>query len=164
MSDIGDVRDITSYSADQVDNAPGPKGIGGWLIFPMLATIVAPWMVAYSLLIDVTALNLPHTASPSLVAWTICEALCNFALLAAWIVAVVLSFKHKKAYPKLFIALCAVAFLGRLAGVSIGAQVFNIQYTADHIQSAVQGPLLSLVIWVPYMLLSKRVRNTFVRP
>jgi hypothetical protein len=90
--------------------------------------------------------------------------LYNFALLAAWIVAVVLLFKHKSAYPKLFIVLSVVAFLGRLAAVSIGAQVFNIQYTADHIQSAVQGPLLSLVIWVPYMLLSKRVRNTFVQP
>jgi hypothetical protein len=130
----------------------------------MLATIVAPWMVAHSFLIDVTALNLPHTASPSLVAWTVCEAFYNLALLAAWIVAVVLLFKHNKAYPKLFVGLCVVALLGRLATVSIGAQVFNIQYTADHIQSAVQGPLLSLVIWVPYMLLSKRVRNTFVQP
>lgn len=130
----------------------------------MLGTVVAPWMVGHHFLLDVTALNLPGIASPGIVVWTVCEALFNLALLVAWIVAVVFLFKHKKAYPKLFLALCAVCLLGPLVDISIGAQVFNAQYTADHIRSVVQGPLLSLIIWVPYMLTSKRVRNTFVQP
>jgi uncharacterized protein DUF2569 len=164
MSEVGNIRDINGYLPDTADNASGPKGIGGWLIFPMLGTVVAPWMVGHHFLLDVTALNLPGTASPGIVVWTVCEGLFNLALLAAWIVAVVLLFQHKKAYPKLFVALCAVCLVGPLVDISIGAQAFNAQYTADHIRSAVQGPLLWLIIGVPYMLTSKRVRNTFVQP
>ena len=77
---------MTDISKDDVPKGPdapttetaGPKGIGGWLILPMLGTIFAPVLTLFGAYTSATALN--GSLSAGLSAVIVIEVLFNLGL------------------------------------------------------------------------------------
>jgi hypothetical protein len=86
---------------------------------------------------------------------------CGFVLL--WIFLGYLFFKKKKLFPKCYIGILLFSLLyGLIDALAIKAvlpsePIFGPDTTKDLVLS-----LIGMLIWVPYMLKSKRVKTTFV--
>jgi RsiW-degrading membrane proteinase PrsW (M82 family) len=148
--------------ADALSEQHEPRGIGGWLLVPVLWTIVGPALSAYGVLRSAEAL-IEHAHNQSAV-WThvvIGEAITAIAMTAGSIVALVMLFKHKRSYPSIFITLVVAAFFIGLIDAMIVSNILN-----QELDSASKRDLgrsfLFMVIWGAYMHESKRVKNTFV--
>jgi uncharacterized protein DUF2569 len=147
----------------EVSQAPAvaePKGIGGWLILPVIITLLSPFMTAYAAFQDVAVL-LNASLSTALAVFIVVEFLYNFGLMSAWIFAAVLLFRHKRFYPRLFVALLVITLVGTVLDLAVAATAFDVTIDSSDIRSAGRSAIL-LSIWGPYMHKSVRVKNTFV--
>ena len=152
----------------------GPSGLGGWLIFPAIGLVIMPFSVGAILLqIHVPIftdgaweiLTTPGSDQyhPLWAGLIIFEVLGNLGFIIADIALAILFFSKSRLFPKTYIAfllinLCFIlldAWLGSF--VITDAPMFDPDTTKELVRS-----LAGVVIWVPYMLVSKRVRNTFV--
>ena len=89
------------------------------------------------------------------------ETIANLAFCLAWIYAFFLLCKHRAQYPTLFIIL-SVALLGFvILDLTVANVAFKVAVDPGDVRDLVRG-IVSSAIWVPYMSLSRRVRNTFV--
>jgi len=143
----------------EVSQAPAvaePKGIGGWLILPVIITLVWPLMTAYDAVVLLNA-----AVSTALAVFIVVEFLYNFGLVIAWIFAAVLLFRHKRLYPRLFVALLVIMLIGTVLDFVVTAALFDMKLDSSDVRSAVRSVIL-LTIWGPYMHKSVRVKNTFV--
>jgi hypothetical protein len=147
----------TTLSEEQ--KADGPKGIGGWLILPTIGTVVSPFAMAYWSFETGRALS--TSLAPTLLTFIAIETVFNISLVVAWIVAIVMLFKHKRIYPKLFVALLAIGLVGTAVDLVVVAAAFDVRVDANDIKGLVRS-VVGLAIWGPYMFISKRVLNTFV--
>lgn len=136
-----------------------PKGIGGWLILPMLGTLTSPLFVLHGIVEIVPALERDITTGLRIL--LISEIIFNSCLVVGWVVAAVWLFKHKRSFPSLFITMLVVSMAGMLVDALIAVSIFEAQLAPDDYRSVARG-LVSLLIWAPYMAKSKRVRNTFI--
>lgn len=143
----------------EVPQAPAvaePKGIGGWLILPVIITLVWPLMTAYDAVVLLNA-----AVSTALTAFIVVEFLYNFGLVIAWIFAAVLLFRHKRLYPRLFVALLVITLIGTVLDLIVAAMAYDVTIDSNDIRSAGRSAIL-LAILGPYMHKSVRVKNTFV--
>ena len=139
----------------------GPKGLGGWLILPMLGTLVSPFVLLFDLSDSLKIIEgnppLQNLEADLLLKFGI---MAQIVMLLGWIVAIVLMFQHKRAFPKLYIGLVTtalfvavvVAYFGEELGMSLNKRMV-----------ALIRPLANLAIWGTYLLVSRRVRNTFTQ-
>ena len=142
---------------------PEPNGIAGWLVLPMLGTILSPVMSAFGLYQNIDALI--KYSSQQTAAWSYvvtAETIFTIAIIVGWIVALFMLFQHKRIYPKLFVFMLAATFVLNLGDIVAVSVILNEDPDTQSIRDIVRS-LLSLAIWGPYMYLSKRVKNTFVR-
>lgn len=151
------------------------EGLGGWLILVGLGLILAPlrmlfeYVPLYVELFDngtFALLSTPGTAdynayfAPLIYA----EIVLNSALVCAWLSAGVLFFSRRRLFPRLYIGILLFTPLFIVADafafllVAPDEPVFDPQTSKELLRS-----VLPTLIWVPYMLVSKRVRATFVR-
>ena len=140
-----------------------PKGIGGWLILPVIITLVSPLMTAYAAFAafqDIVLL-LNASVSTGLAAFIVVKCLYNFGLVIAWIFAAVLLFTHKRLYPRFFVALLVIMLIGRVLDLAVTPMAFDIKLDSSDVRSTVRS-VVGLAIWGPYMHKSVRVKNTFV--
>ncbi len=138
------------------------KGIAGWLVLPILGTLLSPVYTAYGILqIAPVLANASQMQNQSLNSFIAVELVFNIAMFVGWIVAIIFAFRHKRGYPKLFLCLSAITLFGACVDNYIAAAVFNIPFEPSDVKS-IARPLLTLAVWGPYMYLSKRVRNTFI--
>ena len=147
----------------EVSQAPTvmePKGIGGWLILPVIGTILSALMAVYAAFQDAVVL-LNSSVSTALAAFIVVEFLYNFGLVIAWIFAAALLFRHKRLYPRLFVALLVITLIGTVLDLAVAVTVFDIKLDSSDIRSALRSAV-QLAIWGPYMHKSVRVKNTFV--
>ena len=147
-----------------VTNATGilhtePKGIGGWLIFPMLGTLISPLFALHGVVEIAPAFE--RDLTPALQIFLISEIIFNVCLMVGWIVAAIWLFKHKRSFPSLFITMLLFSMAGMLVNASIAVWVFEAKLGPEDYKTLSRG-LVSLLIWAPYMAKSKRVRNTFI--
>jgi Protein of unknown function (DUF2569) len=148
----------------EVSQAPAmvePKGIGGWLILPVIGTVLSPLITAHAAYEDAAVLLNNSALSTGLAAFIIAEFVYNFGLMAAWIFAAVLLFRHKRLYPRLFVALLVITLIGTVLDLVVAAAVFDTKLDSSDIRSVVRS-VVGLAIWGPYMHKSVRVKNTFV--
>jgi Protein of unknown function (DUF2569) len=145
--------------------AAEPTGIGGLLVLPVLKTVLSPFAVAYILFLDFQ--SVPQSSSNELSNFVLIyftALLFDATLLVGWIVAAVLALRHKRQYPIVFVGLIALGFGGGCLMVYI-ISIYEVAFDnkmEDVIIRQLILQLVSLVIWGPYMFLSRRVRNTFV--
>jgi hypothetical protein len=152
-------------------SALGPRGIGGWLVLPMLSLIITPFRVTFTTVRDFSgmlkpgvwdALTRPGGASyhPMWAPVILSELLMNIALVVGTVWLAVLFFKKSRRVPTLMIVW--------IAG-NIGIQVVDRLLTRfipalaeqAHLPELIRG-LIAAAIWIPYFMKSVRVRNTFV--
>jgi hypothetical protein len=153
-----------------------PQGIGGWLILPMIGLFVFPVRVAISLATDYApifrdgiwgSLTTPGSAvyhslwAPVIVG----EIFCNVAFLLFDLALLYLLFSKSRRFPMAFI----VFALGNLAFIAGDAAIaWQIPAVAarglEGFAGEIARALVMAAVWVPYMLVSKRVRNTFRAP
>jgi hypothetical protein len=147
----------------EVPQAPAvaePAGIAGWLVLPFIFNLLLPLTNAYAAFQDVVVL-LNASLPTALAVFIVVEFLYNFGLMAAWIFAAVLLFRHKRLYPRLFVALLVITLVGTVLDLAVAATAFDVAIDSSDIRSAGRSAIL-LAILAPYMHKSVRVKNTFV--
>lgn len=150
------------------------KGLGGWLILVGLGVVFAPIRVlvttipifkpifedgTWEALTTVGAEAYNPMWAPVLIG----EIAYNSMIVVASLYLIYLFFSKHYLFPKLYIGLVAVSLVfipldaWFVTKVLPGEPMFDPETTQEFIRTLIAG-----VIWVPYMLLSKRVKATFV--
>jgi hypothetical protein len=161
-------------SADD-NRGPGPVGIGGWLILPILGFIGTILLTCFNLLQGLAELQglrnifLAESSSPlaSLRLPMIASLVLGFLVIASAAYCLVLVFSKKAAVVKFatihYLLLMAAGF----ADVWMEYQIHEVAPTTavdpTTMTNALRG-VVAVCIWIPYFHVSKRVWNTFIRP
>ena len=75
-----------------------------------------------------------------------------------------LFFSKMKSFPKIFIAVTIFNFTFVVADAFVGKAIFPDEPVFDpDTTKEVARALGMIIVWVPYMLLSERVKRTFVK-
>ena len=151
------------------------SGLGGWLILVGIGVVLTPFRLLGELgqiygpffrdgLHEVLTTPGTDAYHPlwSTIIWG--EVIGNAIILLATIYLIFMFFGKKALFPKLYIwiAVGSVVFFvldALLVKIVLPEVPF---FDPDTIKGLVRG-VMTLVIWIPYMLLSKRVKVTFVR-
>jgi len=155
----------------------GPQGIGGWLILPAIGLCVFPISCVISILDDYVPIFQSGTwaavttpGAPGYHAlWApllIGEIAFNLVFLALDLWLLVLLFSKSWRFPKVFVAFAALIVLFIVLDAVVAGSIASSTGTtgANRMAGAIVRALVVAAIWVPYMLVSKRVKNTFVKP
>ncbi len=153
----------------------GPKvirGLRGWLLLVGLHVCINPLVLSFSffavagfLLSDGKSLAAP--TSDQYVPWlgplAFLEVVVTLVFLVGWAIAAVLYFMKKPRFPRTYIVLT----LALLAWVVVETVLWSMAFGASEVLDAakireIAAAVLFATIWVPYMLTSERVSNTFV--
>jgi hypothetical protein len=156
--------------------ADGPQGIGGWLILPVIGLFVFPVRAAMSFVTDYWPIfqdgiwgNLTTPGSevynPLWAPLIVGEIFCNVAFLLFDLALLYLLFARSHRFPKAFIVF-ALANLAFVAGdAAIAWQIPAVAARGlEGVGAEIARTLVVAAVWVPYMLVSRRVRNTFRAP
>jgi len=149
------------------------KGIGGWLILIAIGVIISPIRVSISLYQyykDITPEVFSVLTTPGSelyhILWKpflIGEFATNLFILVLSLFLVYLFFFKRQQFPKVYIALAIIVPLVLIADGLVGKIVMPNEPIFDPLTAKdLSRSIGALIIWVPYMLMSKRVKNTFV--
>lgn len=155
--------------------ANGPVGLGGWLILVIIGLIVSPLRIAHLLITehlplftDGTWSILTEADSPQYhPLWgplLVLEGLGNLMLLALCLTALALVMLKSRRAPAVAIGMYAFNLIFVAADLLVAGWIpaIALQYDPENTRELIRS-LVAAVIWIPYFLVSKRVRNTFVR-
>jgi hypothetical protein len=156
--------------------APKLQGLGGWLVLVGIGLCVAPivrivsigqhWESYFSLQIW-ELVTMPTSASyhPLYGPLLIYEVFSNIIMFGLNLFTLCLFFKKHRAFPKVFIALALCNALFLILDHIGGGMIPSIYSSKNHAkgQSDVIRALFYAVIWISYMLKSRRVKATFVK-
>jgi len=140
-------------------NNSNPK-IGGWLIVPAFGLILSAIFVLISISTEIIPV---FTAVPfsdlsgQLRIYLVVDVVLNALLLIFIIVVAVLFFKRRRIVPKLMISLYFINLLFVLGDHFLFMSLNEVQW----IFGVIQG-VAACLVWIPYFLVSKRVKTTFV--
>lgn len=156
-----------------------PSGLSGWLIIVAIGLFLQPIF----LYVTISRVNLPlindkevwHTLTspnsegyiPNFSYLVYYELIGNVLLFAVGIVLLILFFQKKTPFPKVFIwflfANIIFIFLDDIFADNMFKNVDVLEGLNDGFAyRETAKSLISTAIWFPYMLISKRVKNTFV--
>jgi hypothetical protein len=145
-------------------------GLGGWLVVVGLSMVTNPLLFLASLFKSAPAYSLTNWHAyttpggefyhPLYVPLLICELLGNITLLVCSILAAFLFFKKRRTFPPVFILLMLGVVL--LVGLEYAAG-FWVPLEEENSPKELIGAVFRSLIWIPYMLQSKRVRATFTK-
>lgn len=150
------------------------KGLGGWLILVGIGVVIGPIRLLavfiplyFPMFSDGTwaALTTPSSAvyTPYFGAMLIAEMCFNSLMLLACLFLVFLFFTKNHLFPKVYIGIIAASLIFIPLDAWVVTAVFPDQSMFDPDTLKEFGrTLIAAVIWVPYMLVSKRVKATFV--
>lgn len=149
----------------------GPSGLGGWLIFIAIGLVITPISVTFTIFIynlpifseievwrEVSNLNSMYH-SPLLSFLVYFELIGNIIILLLGFLLLYLFFSKKRLFPKVYfwflIGNLIFIFMDDILANSIFMyEEFAYKETLRH------G--LSCAVWLPYLSISKRVKNTFI--
>jgi DNA-directed RNA polymerase subunit RPC12/RpoP len=145
-------------TAPEIEQKPGPRGIGGWLIIPAIGLVLAPIRSAVMLFMGISIIQsfAPElTSDPRL--WL--SGVIDVAMIVATIIVAVLFFKKKRNAVRAIIALMAGSILANIVQAFLNAAMFE-EVDAHTIKPVIHACVFGAV-WIPYFVISKRVKNTF---
>ena len=162
------MADTQPYVSPPLD---GPEGIGGWLILPVIGLCLTPLRALlqlgeFSSLKDAFAF-----LTGGQKAFLVAEMVLNFGIILVLpIVLLVLLFNKKATFPRVYViwaVLCLVFLVGDLIMAKV---MFSEIFAAGSVElldadtlKDILRTIVLVAVWVPYMLNSRRVRNTFVQ-
>jgi hypothetical protein len=153
------------YGATMTDATtvkPEPEGLGGWLILPIIGTLGSPIFMAFTIFQTlVTVVPVYSQIGSGLQVFLAVETIANVTMVGGWVYAVVLLFQKKRMYPTLFITMLLTTLAVTVVDALVGFTVFDIPFETDDVRAISRG-VIGGAIWIPYMRMSRRVRNTFV--
>jgi hypothetical protein len=151
-----------------------PSGLGGWLILLGIGLVVSPVRITTILLqtflpifqdgaweiLTTPGSEVYHELWGPLI---ILEIVANTIFVLVGIALLVLFFRRSSRFPTLYVALAIGSLLFILLDSWLGTLPVQDEPMFDPETAREVGrALISAAIWVPYILISKRVRNTFV--
>ena len=148
----------------------GPRGFGGWLVIPILGLIITPPFALYSLGTTVVplfeaAVRQAVFARPPLLLMVGVELVGSFVMLVLSAICLVRSKQRSSKFPSLMITFLCVNFVVHLSNAATTIWYYD-SIGMSPPSGAGQGgfgTLLAVLVWVPYFIKSKRVKNTFVK-
>jgi len=155
-------RDITGY---------GPRGIAGWLYVFAFVIVLAPLFVAWRAVRNAqSAVAIIGSDEPFESAfWIVTEFLTTGIVFAASLVVAWLFFSKKKALPRAYIWFIFAGLFASAVSMMTGAVLLASEVDSDSLpfdlvnwRAPIAGVVWALVS-IPYMLRSRRVRNTFTQ-
>lgn len=150
------------------------KGIGGWLILVGIGIVFSPIRIAghifpvYSEVFksgvwgELTTPGSPNY-HPLWAPLLLGEIGTNLLLIAVWIFIAVLFFSKKRSFPKWYIGVMAFS-LGFMVLNALSIKIVLPDAPLFDRETVVEigRTVVAAAIWIPYMLTSERVANTFV--
>jgi transglutaminase-like putative cysteine protease len=163
------VRKMYDYDPDAKPALEKHNSIGGWLILPAIGLCISPFRLVYDLYSTeyfnytnwqiLTDSNFA-AYNPALGSLIAVEMIINFAILIYAIVLAVMFFQRRTSAPLFMMAFYIVTvlfvFTDSLVAESFGVEGFDDETTKTVIRGAIGA-----AIWVPYFLVSERVKGTF---
>lgn len=170
LSDV----DATSEKAKIIVLEGEPSGIGGWLLVPLLGIILTPIRVGFDVYRDLLPAFTPvvwsritNPAADSYHPFTapliVFELIANIGIILLSLYLLRQFLKKSTGVPRLYIVFYSSLVAIQVIDLVFAAQIpsiasgINAEMTKDLVKS-----VISAVIWIPYFLVSKRVKNTFV--
>lgn len=158
----------------KVSNERDLKGLDGWLILVGIGLVVSPIRLLIQLIPmysefaqggawDVLTTPESPLYHPLWAPLIFGEMIINFGIFIVALVLIFLFFSKKRIFPKVYIGLAIFTIIFLLTDALLGKIVmpneplFDAETGIDFFKS-----IVSALIWVPYMLVSKRVKQTFV--
>jgi hypothetical protein len=150
------------------------EGISGWLILVAMGIIITPiklimlMMTTYPEIFstgvwEVLTTQGSEVYSPLWASIIIGEILINSGMLLVWLYIAYLFFSKKFAFPKWYISLAVFTLVAVIADAFAIKLVLSSEpvFDPDTIKELTRS-LFVVAVWVPYMLISKRVKATFI--
>jgi hypothetical protein len=151
------------------------EGIGGWLILPLIGLFIVPIRISLLVFRDLVpifieghwnVLTTPGSSAyhPFWAPLIIFECAGNAIFIIFSIVLLVFFFRKSRLLPKLIISFLILNLLF-VAGDFFLADLIPAvaEQSNSHSATELGRGIIGAIIWVPYFLLSKRVKQTFVR-
>ena len=156
-----------------VDSESELNGIGGWLILVAVGLVTAPFRQLISLFSTypefftagkwqlIASSESPHY-NPYLASIIFAEIFVNGVLVCFSVFLIYLFFAKKPMFPTLYIGITVFSLIyvivdaWAVSRAVPNASVFDSEFIKDLMKA-----LIGTIIWVPYMLMSKRVKATF---
>jgi hypothetical protein len=160
---------------DARPQASAPTGLGGWLTLVGIGLVIS--MILQVRVFVFTLLPLFSNGSfarisqpaseyyyPALAMLVFIEVAINLALIGFTVWIMVLFLARSRLFPRMYIALLSASIVFLLADVAALHFILPDQpsFDAETTKTLVQA-CIAACIWIPYMLYSVRVKNTFVR-
>lgn len=152
----------------------GPEGLGGWLILVGIGIVVGPVRMAYVMLetyreiVESGTWEILTTQGsgfyyPELAALIVAEAAVNLAILVASVYVAYLFFAKRRSLPAWYIGVAVFSLVFVFAdAVAVSVLLPDMPLLDSQTAGEMVRSLFQVCVWVPYMLVSRRVRNTFV--
>lgn len=154
---------------------PGPEGLGGWLILVGLGVVLSPFIIAaqtFPVYSEIFAnghweiLTTPgyEVYRPLWAPIIIIEITINSGLILFWAFLAFLFFSKRILFPKCYIGIFVFTIVFIIAdAVAVKVVLPNEPVFDPETIKLLVRIIVQSVIWIPYMLVSKRVKATFVR-
>jgi hypothetical protein len=148
---------------DISSNPHEPHGIRGWMILPMLGTCISLFINLKGAGGSIDLISKPDFSKyvTSFQALVYAELFVTFAMACALGYAIYLLFKHRAQYPVLFNALLLFTLVFSVAESWLLYSAYGVTLSEASGKDVAKS-FFACLIWVPYMLRSRRVRNTFI--
>lgn len=154
------------------------RGIGGWLILVAIGLVVGPLLLLAAIAKNAAFLAAPGRVRaeeilPGLSFLVTVQAVTNAAMLLTGLGLLVLFFRRKRSFPRLYqvwlaaffvIALVQLTFCPHSAAIGVDNPAILAALARIHttlVRTALES-FLSAAIWISYFAVSRRVRVTFV--
>lgn len=144
----------------------GPVGLGGWLILPILGLFGSIIFTGKSILEilpviqDLQAAE-PGTLPAGLLEFIWIEVAANAVIILAVLWTLFLLFQRSRLFPKVYIFFMAFSAVVVIGDSLVAIYMFDVDAGPTVVRDLVRS-VVGCAIWIPYMLVSVRVRNTFV--
>jgi hypothetical protein len=163
----------SEYKSEQATEqaaAPQPWAFGGWLFLLGFGIWLGPfrllfnlWGLYQPLFSDGNFSDILHAASAGFILLIFTEMLINLLMLALSVYLIYLFMRKSRLLPKYFFILAAMAATFLLGDTLITSLMFpQLEVWTDDIIKSLCSSAFALGIWVPYLYLSERAKNTFV--
>jgi len=151
------------------------EGIGGWLILVAIGIVITPirhvilMMTTYPEIFSTGAWEILTTQeseayNPFWAPIIIGEIVIGSGLMLVWLYMAYKFFTKRGSFPKWYIGIAVFSLLYVLADAVAVKLVLPDEpiFDPDTVKEVIRSVIM-VVVWVPYMLVSKRVKATFVK-
>jgi Protein of unknown function (DUF2569) len=159
----------------QVDHLVVPRGLGGWLVLVAIGIVVTPFRLVWDIysnfapiLQDGSLSTVLDPSSPSYVNFLgpllFIEAAVNIVTILWSIYAGYLFFSTKRRFPRNYqFFLVSNLIIQFLDPVMAGFVLPEIESFDTATVKSIAQSFIGCAIWIPYLAISKRVKNTFIK-